>query len=82
MRNRSGIILIEEDKLALIERHRAGIHYYAFPGGGIDEGESPELAAVREAEEELGIVVEVKLKVAGQENNWMYFIFPGFGILS
>ena len=64
MRNRSGIILIEEDKLALIERHRAGIHYYAFPGGGIDEGESPEQAAIREAEEELGIVVRVKLKVA------------------
>ena len=64
MRNRSGIILIEEEKLALIERHRAGIHYYAFPGGGIDEGESPEQAAIREAEEELGIVVRVKLKVA------------------
>ena len=64
MRNRSGIILIEEDKLALIERYRAGIHYYAFPGGGIDEGESPEQAAIREAEEELGIVVRVKLKVA------------------
>ena len=53
MRNRSGIILIEENKLALIERHRAGIHYFAFPGGGMDEGESPEQTAVREAEEEL-----------------------------
>ena len=63
MRNRSGIILIEEDQLALIERHRAGIHYYAFPGGGIDKGESPEQAAVREAQEELGITVEIKQKV-------------------
>ncbi len=64
MRNRSGIILIEDSNLALIERHRAGIHYFAFPGGGIDEGESPEQAAVREAEEELGILVEVRQKVA------------------
>lgn len=64
MRNRSGIILIEENKLALIERHRAGMHYFAFPGGGIDEGESPEQAAIREAEEELGIIVEIKHKVA------------------
>lgn len=64
MRNRSGIILIEDNKLALIERHRAGKHYFAFPGGGIDEGESPEQAAIREAEEELGIIVEIKQKVA------------------
>jgi len=41
MRNRSGIILIEDDKLALIERYRTGLHYFIFPGGGIDEGESP-----------------------------------------
>lgn len=64
MRNRSGIILIEDNKLALIERHRAGLHYFIFPGGGIDQGESPQQAAVREAEEELGIKVEIKQKVA------------------
>jgi len=62
MRNRAGIILIEEDKLALIERHRTGRHYFAFPGGGIDEGENPQQTAVREAEEELGIRVEIKQK--------------------
>jgi 8-oxo-dGTP diphosphatase len=64
MRNRSGIILIEEGKLALIERHRAGTHYFVFPGGGIDERESPQQTAIREAEEELGIKVEIKQKVA------------------
>lgn len=64
MRSRSGIILIEENKLVLIERNRSGMHYFAFPGGGIDEGETPEQTAIREAEEELGILVEVKQKVA------------------
>lgn len=77
MRNRSGIILIEDNKLALIERHRNGLHYFIFPGGGIDEGESPEQAAVREAEEELGIIVEVKQKIAElfvNENTQHYFL--------
>lgn len=64
MRNRAGIILIHEGKLALIERHRQGRHYFAFPGGGVDKGESDEQAAVREAEEELGIHVEVVQKAA------------------
>ncbi len=64
MRNRAGIILIEDDKLALIERHRGGLHYFIFPGGGIDEGEGEEQAAIREAKEELGIVVEIIQKAA------------------
>jgi 8-oxo-dGTP diphosphatase len=64
MRTRAGIILIEDDKVALIERHRAGLDYYVFPGGGVDEGETPQQAAVREAREELGVEVAIKQKVA------------------
>ena len=77
MRNRAGIILIEDNKLALIERHRAGLHYFIFPGGGMDEGESPQQAAIREAEEELGIMVEIKQKVAEvklNQNTQHYFL--------
>lgn len=64
MRNRAGIILIHEGKLALMERYKQGRHYFAFPGGGVDEGEADEQAAVREAEEELGIRVEIVFKAA------------------
>ena len=77
MRNRSGIILIEDDKLALIERHRTGLHYFIFPGGGIDEGETPEQTAIREAEEELGIIVAIIQKVAElffKENTQHYYL--------
>jgi len=56
--------LIEDGKVALIERHRAGKHYYVFPGGGMDEGETPEQAAIREMEEETGLRVTIKRKVA------------------
>ena len=64
MRVRAGVVLIENGKVALIERHRAGKHYYAFPGGGVDKGETPEQAAVREMEEETGLRVTVLRKLA------------------
>ena len=78
MRVRAGIVLIKENKVALIERHRAGLDYYVFPGGGVDEGETPEQAAIRETMEELGIEVSIKQKVAeitlGPKSRQIYFL--------
>jgi 8-oxo-dGTP diphosphatase len=78
LRIRAGIVLIQDNKVALIERHRAGLHYFVFPGGGVDEGESPEQAATREAMEELGIQVAIRQKVAiihlGQKSRQVYFL--------
>ena len=83
MRIRAGIVLIQNNKVALIERHRAGLDYFVFPGGGVDEGESPEQAAVREAMEELGIEVAIKQKVAevqlGQKSKQVYFLVEQTG---
>jgi 8-oxo-dGTP diphosphatase len=64
MRVRAGVVLIDDDKVVLIERHRAGKHYYVFPGGGAGEDETPEQAAIREMEEETGLRVTIKRKVA------------------
>jgi 8-oxo-dGTP pyrophosphatase MutT (NUDIX family) len=83
MRIRAGIVLIQDGNVALIERHRAGLDYFVFPGGGVDEGESPEQAAVREAMEELGVEVSIKQKVAevqlGQKSRQIYFLVEQTG---
>ena len=50
---RSAIILLEDQRLALIRREHAGRVYYLLPGGGVEAGETLAEAAVREAEEEL-----------------------------
>lgn len=49
--------------------------YLEFPGGGVDENESPKDALIREAYEEAGVVLEGELKKVGQLNfvwgeNW------------
>ncbi|HET9911122.1 MAG TPA: NUDIX domain-containing protein [Anaerolineales bacterium] len=83
MRIRAGIVLIKENKVALMERYRAGFHYFIFPGGGVDEGETPEQAAVREAMEELGIEIAIRQKVAeiqvGQRSRQIYFLVEQIG---
>ena len=83
MRIRAGVVLIQGDNVALIERHRAGLNYFVFPGGGVDEGESSEQAAVREAMEELGVEVAIKQKVAeivlGQKSRQIYFLVEQVG---
>jgi 8-oxo-dGTP pyrophosphatase MutT (NUDIX family) len=83
MRIRAGIVLIEDNKVALIERHRAGLHYFVFPGGGVHEGESPEQAAIRETMEELGLQVAIKHKVAevhlGRKSRQVYFLVEQTG---
>jgi 8-oxo-dGTP diphosphatase len=64
MSYRAAIVLLQKDKLALIERHRAGLHYFTFPGGHVEHDETPEQAAVREAKEELGLNVSIKRLLA------------------
>jgi 8-oxo-dGTP pyrophosphatase MutT (NUDIX family) len=59
------VVLIEDDKVALIERYRAGQHYFVFPGGGVKKGETAKQAAVREMEEETGLQVIIRKKLAG-----------------
>ena len=54
---RAGLILIQEDKIALIERYRAGQHYFIIPGGQVEKDESLTAAVIREAFEELGLNV-------------------------
>jgi len=56
---RAGVIIIEDGKVALIERYRKGQHYFVVPGGGVEEGENSEIAAHREAREELGVELEL-----------------------
>lgn len=59
MRNRGSAVIIKSNKVALIKRVKGDCVYFVFPGGGIEEGESPEEATKREALEELGVHIRI-----------------------
>lgn len=61
-RDRAGVLVVVDGRLALIDRVLPGQEdtpYSVVPGGGVEAGESPAEAAVREAKEELGLDVVV-----------------------
>lgn len=61
-RNRAVALVIHNDKLLIMHRKNSS-EYYTFPGGGIDEGETNEQAAIREIFEETSVVIEIEKQV-------------------
>lgn len=77
MRDRGSVVLIENKKVGLIKRIREDSVYYVFPGGGIEEGETPEIGAKREALEEVGIEVNIQECIAKVNFNGTQYFFRG-----
>jgi len=59
MKHSGRVILLKDDEVLLIKRVKNDRTYYVFPGGKAEVGETPEMTAMREAYEELGVQVEL-----------------------
>lgn len=59
-RVRAGALVFREGALLLIHRKKQGKEYYVIPGGGVDDGESPEEACLRELQEETSLTGEIE----------------------
>jgi len=59
----SAAIVVQDGRVLMVRRRiKEGELMWQFPAGGIEDGETPEQAAVRETQEETGLTVEaVKL---------------------
>ena len=59
MRQRAAGVIIKDGKILLLHRQKAGKVYYVIPGGGLEAGETPQQAAIREIKEETNLDVEI-----------------------
>lgn len=51
-RDRAQCMVCREDKILMIEHQMDGRDFFNLPGGGVEDGETPEEAALRELKEE------------------------------
>ncbi|WP_409342468.1 NUDIX hydrolase [Paenibacillus sp. MBLB4367] len=68
IKKRAQAILIERGRLLMV-RHfdtTIGEQYWCLPGGGIEQGEQPEQAVVRELQEETGLTVRIAAHLGEQ----------------
>ena len=63
MRNRSMAFVVRNQEILVEKLFYDGRYFYSIPGGGIEEGESPEKAAIRELNEECGLDGEIVKKL-------------------
>ena len=62
-------IVVKEGKVLLIHRRNEGREYWVFPGGGVEDDETPEKTVAREVKEETGAVISCGEKFAEQDSN-------------
>ena len=72
----AGIIpILENGKFVVIEQQQPGSKaFYSFPGGRVDQGETPETAAARELREEAGLATD-SLELWKQYQPHMKYVF-------
>jgi ADP-ribose pyrophosphatase YjhB (NUDIX family) len=67
--NRVRAVIIKDKRILTLERYKGEEHFWTFPGGGVEDGETEIEALTRECMEEVSVKVEVGQKIYYQDFN-------------
>lgn len=80
-KGRAQCLITRENKILLVKHKQHGSEYYCLPGGGIENGETPEQAAMRELQEEC-LVTGINPKLISSvihDNHFNYTFYADIG---
>jgi len=58
-KGRGQCLVIRDNKILMVKHNSGGYEHYCLPGGGIEKGETPEQATLRELQEECCVSGEI-----------------------
>jgi len=69
----SQAFIIQQSKVLMVQQHvERGDIVWNFPGGGMEDGETPEQACIREVKEETGYDVSIVKKLFSNEKKYTF----------
>lgn len=80
-KGRAQCLVTRENKILMVKHNQGGIEYFCLPGGGIEDGETPEKAAARELEEECLVIGEnlQLISTVIHDNHYNYTFYVEIG---
>lgn len=77
MRDRSIALVVRDSKILMLHTFRFNRFIYELPGGGIEAGETPAEAALRELQEECGLegAINRPLNILHRKNGSKEYVF-------
>lgn len=77
MRSRSLALVVREGKILMIQTYRFNRYIFELPGGGVEPGETPEEATIRELKEECGLDGKINrpLNIKHRKNGNTEYVF-------
>jgi len=77
----AGCVLLDTGhKIGLLHRNKKGMTQWELPGGKVESGERDEEAALRELQEELGVIVKIEKQIGSTnfETNGSHYEYIWF----